>query len=67
MGAGEVSLIQAGLLYGGWTSQYDVRGLANPDKSENVRSSQLLIGNCGDDDATSGEVRIRRLIRPHMI
>lgn len=41
---GETSFISAGLYYGQWTSQYEVRAIASDDTPQNRQSSQLLLG-----------------------
>lgn len=41
---GETSFISAGLYYGQWASQYEVRAIASNDTPQNRRSSQLLLG-----------------------
>jgi len=41
---GETSFINAGLYYGQYLSQFDVRAIASPNKAQNQLSSQLLLG-----------------------
>ena len=41
---GETSFISAGLYYGQWASQYDVRAIASDGTPQNRQSSQLLLG-----------------------
>jgi len=41
---GETSFISAGLYYGQWASQYEVRALASDGVAQNVPASQLLLG-----------------------
>jgi hypothetical protein len=41
---GEVAFINAGLYYGQYLSQYDVRVIASQNKAQNLTSSQLLLG-----------------------
>jgi len=41
---GEVSFIIAGLYYGQYISQYDARAIASQNGSQNLASSQLLLG-----------------------
>lgn len=41
---GEVSFINAGLYYGQYLSQFDVRAIASPNKNQNLAESQLLLG-----------------------
>jgi hypothetical protein len=50
---GEVSMISAGLYYGQYLSQYDVRGIASPGVPQNLSDSQLLVG-VNDDVAAKG-------------
>lgn len=41
---GETSFISAGLYYGQWASQYDVRAIASHGRPQNRQRSQLLLG-----------------------
>ncbi|HZZ00446.1 MAG TPA: hypothetical protein VFE36_12825 [Candidatus Baltobacteraceae bacterium] len=41
---GETSFISAGLYYGQWASQYEVRSIASDGRPQNRRDSQLLLG-----------------------
>jgi hypothetical protein len=41
---GEVAFINAGLYYGQYLSQYDIRAIASPNKTQNLVSAQLLLG-----------------------
>ncbi len=41
---GEVSMISAGLYYGQYLSQYDMRAIASPGKKQNREDAQLLLG-----------------------
>lgn len=41
---GEVSLISAGLYYGQYMSQYDMRAVASPNINQSREDSQLLLG-----------------------
>ena len=41
---GEAALISAGLYYGQYVSQFDVRAFASRNEDQNKRSSQLLLG-----------------------
>jgi hypothetical protein len=48
---GEESLISAGLYYGQYISQYDVRAVASKNGPQNKKSSQLLLGINDQDTA----------------
>jgi len=41
---GETSFISAGLYYGQWASQYEVRAIASDGRPQNLQNSQLLLG-----------------------
>jgi len=53
---GEVSMISAGLYYGQYLSQYDVRDIASPGIAQNSEDSQLLLGK--NDGAAAKRLRL---------
>jgi len=53
---GEVSLISAGLYYGQYGSQFDMRAIAGKGKAQN--KCQLLLGV--DDEYTAGQLRLSK-------
>ena len=54
---GEVSMISAGLYYGQYLSQFDVRAIASPGKPQNRVDAQLLLGV--NDAATARRLRLK--------
>lgn len=54
---GEVAMISAGLYYGQYLSQYDVRAIASPRIQQNKSNSQLLLGV--NDGATAKKLRLK--------
>ncbi len=54
---GETSLITAGMMFGQYLSQYDLRALASPGQPQSAQSSQLLVGV--NDQAAATRVHLR--------
>ena len=54
---GEVAMISAGLYYGQYLSQYDVRAIASPRTQQNKANSQLLLGV--NDGVTAKNLRLK--------
>ncbi len=54
---GEVSMISAGLYYGQYLSQYDMRAIASPGKKQNRVDAQLLLGV--NDTMAAKQLRLR--------
>jgi len=61
---GETSLISAGLIFGQYLSQYDVRALASPGQPQSAQSSQLLVGVNDQAAATRVHLRSKRYLAP---
>ena len=61
---GETSLISAGLIFGQYLSQYDVRALASPSQPQSAKSSQLLVGVNDQAAATRLHLRTKRYLGP---
>ena len=54
---GETSLITAGMMFGQYLSQYDLRALASPGQPQSAQTSQLLVGI--NDQAAATRVHLR--------
>jgi hypothetical protein len=54
---GEVSLISAGLYYGQYASQYDVRAIASRGMDQRLEASQLLLGL--NDEYAAAQMQLR--------
>lgn len=61
---GETSLVSAGMIFGQYLSQYDLRALASPGQPQSAQSSQLLVGVNDQAAATRVHLRTKRYPGP---
>ena len=55
---GEVSMISAGLYYGQYLSQYDVRAIASPHRHQDDENAQLLLGKSENAGKAASRLRL---------